>query len=234
MDEQGTEEDPIEKAPPVPSVAKRSKAPSSKQEPPPDAEATITPVPPDDGSKAGDEVGEDAGRMLNPEDVVLEYGPQTIQSLKDSAIASGKVLWDGSLSCYGGTESAGDNNKQLVEVLQIIRENNQDYEVTRVREIIAIHDSDGKDQENSTLVAFKEGAERLRQEQISMRNTRTSSAMDGESGGFDETSYEDQGGSSLASKDLANYSDVAVLEPEVTSFTCMLMSGRMIPGKRRR
>ena len=110
MDEQGTEEDPIEKAPPVPSVAKRSKAPSSKQEPPPDAEATITPVPPDDGSKAGDEVGEDAGRMLNPEDVVLEYGPQTIQSLKDSAIASGKVLWDGSLSCYGGTESAGDNN----------------------------------------------------------------------------------------------------------------------------
>ena len=53
------------------------------------------------------------------------------------------------------------------------------------------------------MAAFREGAERLRQEQISMRNNRTSSVMDGDRGfGLEETSFEDQGGSSVVSKDL--------------------------------
>ena len=82
------------------------------------------------------------------------------------------------------------------------------------------------------MTAFKDGAERLRQEQISMRNTRTSSVMDGDSGyGMEETSFEEQGGSSIISKDMQNFCDVAIIEADVTPFTGKIISGRMIPGK---
>lgn len=64
-----------------------------------------------------------------------------------------------------------------------------------------------------------------------MRNTRTSSVMDGDSGyGMEETSFEEQGAGSIVSKDLASFSDVAVIEADVTPFTSKLMSGRMIPA----
>ncbi len=169
------------------SNAKLSKPMSSKHEGEADADAT-TPVPAEDTKE---EEGEE-GRVLGVEDVVVEYGSATITQMRESVMTAGKVMWDGSLPCYGGTDSTGDNNKGLVECLQLIRENNSDYENIRVRQVVLIHDSDANDPENSTLSAFKDGAERLKQEQISMRHTRTNSAMDGESGfGLDETSFED-------------------------------------------
>ena len=55
------------------------------------------------------------------------------------------MLWDGSLSCYGGTDTAGDNNKVLLECLQVVRETNSDYENIRTRQVILMHDSDALD-----------------------------------------------------------------------------------------
>lgn len=60
--------------------------------------------------------------------MVVEYGTGTIAAVRENVLSAGKVLWDGSLSCYGGTDTAGDNNKALLECFQVVREANSDYE----------------------------------------------------------------------------------------------------------
>lgn len=89
---------------------------------------TTTPVP---DEKPEDD--DDDGRLLTPEDVVVEYGTATMSIVRENVLSAGKILWDGSLSCYGGTDTAGDNNKGLLECLQVVRDNNSDYENIRKR-----------------------------------------------------------------------------------------------------
>ena len=51
-----------------------------------------------------------------------------------------------------------------------------------------MHDSECEDYHSSTSKAYKEAAERIKQEQLSMKNTRTNSVVDGETG-FDDTTF---------------------------------------------
>ena len=51
-----------------------------------------------------------------------------------------------------------------------------------------MHDGESNDSHSSTSKAYKDAAEKIKQEQLSMKHTRTSSAIDGESG-FDDTTF---------------------------------------------
>lgn len=58
---------------------------------------------------------------MDPDDFILQYGPETVQELGHLLSHSFKVFWDGSISLYKDTIYSSTNNKEFLNKLLDIR-----------------------------------------------------------------------------------------------------------------
>ena len=58
---------------------------------------------------------------MNPEEFMLQYGPDTVAELSQLLSNSFKVFWDGSISLYKDTVMSSTNNKEFLNKLLDIR-----------------------------------------------------------------------------------------------------------------
>lgn len=63
--------------------------------------------------------------LLNPEEYLLQYGPKTVNALKNAVRTSFKVFWDGSISMFMDTAYSSANNKEFLNALLELRTNTQ-------------------------------------------------------------------------------------------------------------
>lgn len=54
---------------------------------------------------------------MNPDEFLLQYGPDTMKELSHLISHSFKVFWDGSISLYKDTMSSSTNNKEFLNTL---------------------------------------------------------------------------------------------------------------------
>ena len=60
-------------------------------------------------------------RQMDPDDFILQYGPETMSELGHLIGHSFKVFWDGSISLYKDTIHSSTNNKEFLNKLLDIR-----------------------------------------------------------------------------------------------------------------
>jgi len=58
---------------------------------------------------------------MNAEEVMIQYGPETMVELANLLQHSFKVFWDGSISLYKETVSSSTNNKEFLNKLLDVR-----------------------------------------------------------------------------------------------------------------
>mmetsp|Transcript_10128 Transcript_10128/g.13754 ORF Transcript_10128/g.13754 Transcript_10128/m.13754 type:complete len:103 (+) Transcript_10128:1904-2212(+) len=58
---------------------------------------------------------------MNAEEVMIQYGPETMAELANLLQHSFKVFWDGSISLYKETVSSSTNNKEFLNKLLDVR-----------------------------------------------------------------------------------------------------------------
>ena len=73
-----------------------------------------------DGETAREETA-NLGPRMNPEEFMLQYGPDTMAELSQLLTNSFKVFWDGSISLYKDTIHSSTNNKEFLNKLLDIR-----------------------------------------------------------------------------------------------------------------
>jgi 3-phosphoglycerate kinase len=66
--------------------------------------------------------------LLNPEEFLLQYGPKTLNNLKEAIVTSFKLFWDGSISMYQDTAFSSTNNKEFLTALLDMRTNTEQDE----------------------------------------------------------------------------------------------------------
>ena len=64
---------------------------------------------------------ETATVQMNPDELFIQYGPDTIQELSHLLSHSFKVFWDGSISLYNDTVHSSTNNKDFLNKLLDVR-----------------------------------------------------------------------------------------------------------------
>ena len=79
-----------------------------------------------EGNEENKEVIEEAEeeiepKQMDPDDFILQYGPETVQELGYLLSHSFKVFWDGSISLYNDTIYSSTNNKEFLNKLLDIR-----------------------------------------------------------------------------------------------------------------
>jgi len=98
-------------------------APLSPSVPANDSNAQIPETLREDVEDAEEEkqsnVGED--KHMNTDEVLLQYGPETISELGHLLKHSFKVFWDGSISLFKDTVSSSTNNKEFLNQLLDVR-----------------------------------------------------------------------------------------------------------------
>lgn len=67
-----------------------------------------------------------APTAMNADEVMLQYGPETISELSHLLKHSFKVFWDGSISLYKDTVSSSTNNKEFLNQLLDVRMHSND------------------------------------------------------------------------------------------------------------
>ena len=63
---------------------------------------------------------------MSAEEVMLQYGPETMAELGHLLKHSFKVFWDGSISLYKDTVSSSTNNKEFLNQLLDVRMHSND------------------------------------------------------------------------------------------------------------
>ena len=58
---------------------------------------------------------------MNPDEYLLQYGPETMAELNHLLGQSFKVFWDGSISLYKDTAFSSTNNKEFLNKLLDVR-----------------------------------------------------------------------------------------------------------------
>lgn len=59
--------------------------------------------------------------QMKADEVVIQYGPETIKELHKLLKSSFKVFWDGSISLYKDTVHSSTNNKEFLNKLLDVR-----------------------------------------------------------------------------------------------------------------
>ena len=73
-----------------------------------------------EGENAAEESKLDV-KQMEPDDFILQYGPETMSELGHLINHSFKVFWDGSISLYKDTINSSTNNKEFLNKLLDIR-----------------------------------------------------------------------------------------------------------------
>ena len=104
---------------------------------------------------------------MRAEDMVLQYGPETMSELSHLLKHSFKVFWDGSISLYKDTVHSSTNNKEFLNSLLDVRMHSDQHQEPPVT---LIHGHETEITLRETLMRIKveqaEELERMKQKQL--------------------------------------------------------------------
>ena len=91
-------------------------------------------------------------KQMDPDDFILQYGPETVSELGHLLAHSFKVFWDGSISLYNDTIYSSTNNKEFLNKLLDIRMHSDQHQEPPVT---LIHGHDTEMTLRDTLMRIK-------------------------------------------------------------------------------
>ena len=154
---------------------------------------------------------------MEPDDFILQYGPETMNELGHLINHSFKVFWDGSVSLYKDTVHSSTNNKEFLNKLLDIRMHSDQHQEPPVT---LIHGFETEMTLRETLMRIKvEQAEELERKQKALMEQEEESEEEDDMDDLEESKEE----ISTFQEDMDTIADFLVSDS--TPFTTKLLQG---------
>lgn len=154
---------------------------------------------------------------MSPDEVVLQYGPETMTELASLLKQSFKVFWDGSISLYKDTVSSSTNNKDFLNKLLDVRMHSDQHQEPPVT-LIHGHETEVTLRETLMRIKVEQAEELERMKQKQLEQDELSEAED-DIGDLEESKEE----ISTFQEDMDTIADFLV--SDATPFTTKLLQG---------
>ena len=170
-------------------------------------------------NKTGDAATEEQPlpTAMSPDEVVLQYGPETMSELVSLLKQSFKVFWDGSISLYKDTVSSSTNNKDFLNKLLDVRMASDQHQEPPVT-LIHGHETEITLRETLMRIKVEQAEELERMKQKQLEQDELSEAED-DIGDLEESKEE----ISTFQEDMDTIADFLV--SDATPFTTKLLQG---------